>query len=376
MNCGSAQNVGILAIDIYFPLRYVAQSDMEVFDNCVGKYTKGLGQINMAFCDDREDITSIFLSVVQSLLEKYNISTSSIGRLEIGTETLIDKSKSVKTSLMNLFQGNSDMEGVTNVNACYGGTAALFNSIAWIQSRDWDGRYALVVCGDIAVYEPGPARPTGGCAAVALLLGPNAPLVFEPSVRATHSFDVYDFYKPLHSEYAMVDGKLSQRAYLTSVDKCYVGYKRKTSAISDQKTLLNITHFDYWAFHSPYNKLVQKGFGRLLLNDFLDGSTTDSDIIESLAAFKSLSPDESLESTVLEAALKELISSRFPTLVEPCCTINRQLGNSYTASVFVSLLSVVLERGPDLVGKRIGMFSFGSGAIASMYRCVLVLNTH
>jgi hydroxymethylglutaryl-CoA synthase len=89
------------------------------------------------------------------LFEKYSISPSDIGRLEVGTETLTDKSKSVKTSLMQLFGQNTDLEGVTSVNACYGGTAALFNSISWLESSDWDGRYALVVCGDIAVYEAG-----------------------------------------------------------------------------------------------------------------------------------------------------------------------------------------------------------------------------
>jgi len=42
-----------------------------------------------------------------------------------------------------------------------------------------EGRYALVVCGDIAVYATGAARPTGGAGAVAILCGPDAPLVLE-----------------------------------------------------------------------------------------------------------------------------------------------------------------------------------------------------
>ncbi|CAM9964888.1 unnamed protein product [Ectocarpus sp. 4 AP-2014] len=111
-----------------------------------------------------------------------------------------------------LGESNTDVEGVTSYNACYGGSAALFNSVAWVESRraEWDGRYALVVCGDIAVYEAGPARPTGGCGAVAMLVGPDAPLVLEPGLRSTHSRDAYDFYKPKHSEYAEVDGRLSQ----------------------------------------------------------------------------------------------------------------------------------------------------------------------
>jgi hydroxymethylglutaryl-CoA synthase len=41
------------------------------------------------------------------------------------------------------------------------------------------GRFALVVAGDIAVYAKGNARPTGGAGAVAMLVGPNAPLVID-----------------------------------------------------------------------------------------------------------------------------------------------------------------------------------------------------
>ena len=144
-----------------------------------GKYTIGLGQQQMAFADSREDVGSLLLTACARLLENYKIDPKSVGRLEVGTETLIDKSKSIKTSLLRLFEGNANMEGVTSVNACYGGTAALFNSVAWVESSAWDGRYAIVVCGDIAVYEKGPARPSGGCGAVALLIGPDASLVLE-----------------------------------------------------------------------------------------------------------------------------------------------------------------------------------------------------
>lgn len=66
---------------------------------------------------------------------------SDIGRLEVGTESLVDKSKSIKSMLMRLFKNsnNNNVEGVDSTNACYGGTAALFNSIAWLESSAWDG---------------------------------------------------------------------------------------------------------------------------------------------------------------------------------------------------------------------------------------------
>ena len=41
------------------------------------------------------------------------------------------------------------------------------------------GRLAIVVAADIAVYAAGSARSTGGAGAVAMLVGPNAPLVME-----------------------------------------------------------------------------------------------------------------------------------------------------------------------------------------------------
>lgn len=78
----------------------------------LGKYTIGLGQSRMALLDDREDINSICLTVVASLLEKYGIKPSEVGRLEVGTETIVDKSKSVKSVLMSLFGDNTSVEGV------------------------------------------------------------------------------------------------------------------------------------------------------------------------------------------------------------------------------------------------------------------------
>jgi len=41
------------------------------------------------------------------------------------------------------------------------------------------GRLAIVVAADVATYARGGARPTGGAGAVAMLLGPNAPLVLD-----------------------------------------------------------------------------------------------------------------------------------------------------------------------------------------------------
>ena len=148
----------------------------------------------------------------------------SVGRLEVGTESLVDKSKSTKTVLMDLFEGNTDIEGATIVNACYGGTAALLNAFAWVESDGWDGRYAIVVAADIAAYARGPARPTCGVGSVAILIGRDAPLSFNPKERATHATNAWDFYKPDHTvEYPTVDGMCT--ALIGSESSLFPTYK-------------------------------------------------------------------------------------------------------------------------------------------------------
>lgn len=68
-------NVGILAIELAIPSRYVKQDDLEKHDGVSrGKYTIGLGQERMAFCSDREDVVSLCLTAVSSLMNRTQTS--------------------------------------------------------------------------------------------------------------------------------------------------------------------------------------------------------------------------------------------------------------------------------------------------------------
>ena len=65
------KNVGILAIEAYTPSTYISQSDLEEYSGVSkGKYTLGLGQEGLGICGDAEDVNSLALTVVHSLLEK------------------------------------------------------------------------------------------------------------------------------------------------------------------------------------------------------------------------------------------------------------------------------------------------------------------
>lgn len=75
---------------------------------------------------------------------------------------------------------------------------------------------------------------------------------------------VYDFYKPdLSSEYPTVDGKISIECYLSALDRCYQRHCTKEGNPS-----VSLDDFDFFCFHAPYCKLVQKSFARLHINDF------------------------------------------------------------------------------------------------------------
>ena len=328
------------------------------------------------------DIYSFALTALSNLLSKYQIDTNSIGRLEVGTETILDKSKSVKSVLMQLFGDNTSIEGVDTVNACYGGTNAVFNSINWVESSAWDGRDAIVVAGDIALYAKGNARPTGGAGAVAMLIGPNAPIVVEPGLRGSYMQHAYDFYKPdLTSEYPIVDGQFSIRCYTEAVDACYKAYNKREATLKalanghatngnhdeDAETKTPLDRFDYMTFHAPTCKLVSKSFARMLYNDYL-ANPSASVFAEVPAELREMEYEKSLTDKLVEKTFMGLTKKRFVERVQPSIEVPTMCGNMYCASVYgglVSLLSTVDSA--NLQGKRIGVFSYGSGLASSLF---------
>ncbi|EIW58587.1 hydroxymethylglutaryl-CoA synthase [Trametes versicolor FP-101664 SS1] len=371
------KDVGILAMEMYFPRRCISEEELEEFDNVPkGKYTIGLGQKFMACCDDREDINSFALTAVINLIEKYDIDPKSIGRIDVGTETIIDKSKSTKTHLMDFFAdaGNTDIEGVDSKNACYGSTAALFNAVNWVESSSWDGRNAIVVGGDIAIYAEGSGRPTGGAGAFAMLIGPNAPLAVEP-IHGSHMVNTYDFYKPkLDSEYPEVDGPLSISAYISAIDASYAAFRAKHAKAKKLSghaagPAFSLADVDFPLFHSPYGKMVQKAHARLVYNDFLANPDAPryANVPEPQALlaqpYKASLTDKALEKTFMGLAKAD-----FEGTVEKGMKLARRCGNMYTASLYGGLASLLASVEPaELRGKRISMFAYGSGLASSFF---------
>ena len=365
--------MGIIDIQIYFPKYYISQYELEEYDKVPhGKYTIGLGQTNMSFVDDNEDINSMCLTVLDKLIKKNNISLNQISRIEVGTETLIDKSKSVKTHLMDLFKdsSNKDIEGITVINACYGGISALLNTFNWLYSKYYDKKYAIVICGDIASYAKGPARPTGGAGTMAILLGLGGSLLLE-KIRASYMKNVYDFYKPNpSSEYPTVDGHHSLDCYLEALYNCLYNYVNKKGIINYKE--------DFFGFHCPYSKLVEKAFYQLKCfqiyfiynNNIADSYNYNKNISQEL--IKDIREKEGKFwklSKNVQDNIKNLFQNDFKLLVEPGLFLCKELGNLYTGSIFGFLLSLIIylsAKMQSLVGSRIFLFSYGSGLASSL----------
>lgn len=265
---------------------------------------------------------------------------------------------------MELFKssGNHDVEGVTTYNACYGGTNALFNTLNWMESNAWDGRFGVVIAADLAVYESGPARATGGAGAVAMLIGPNAPLVIETNIRSSFMDNQYDFYKPdPNSEYPTVDGVLSQNTYINALVNTYASIKKKT--LKAKLPSISLADSDYFCFHTPYAKLIQKSFARLFWEDIKEGKLIPSEKLR--AKIEETKGD--LKDKELNALLSKESKNLWDEKTDASLNLSRNCGNSYTGSLYFCLMSLICDQEIDLSGKRIVMFSYGSGCAATMF---------
>jgi len=238
--------------------------------------------------------------------------------------------------------------------------------------------------GDIAVYSKGNARPTGGAGACALLIGPNAPVVFESGCRATHMAHAYDFYKPnLNSLYPIVDGQLSVKCFTSALDTCYAQYCMKsqmnheshsqhphTHATTLTSREVNLSTFAAVLFHTPYVKLAQKSLARLYFNDLIRACPYISAALAE--KYKNFDIRTSMNDKDLERELVEQSKELYEQKTLPGLYFSQNMGNMYTPSLYYSLFSFLISQPNEeqLYGRRILLFSYGSGLASSMYSVV------
>ncbi|MDC0525426.1 KR domain-containing protein [bacterium] len=333
VTCTSACNAGLHALEVYVPRHCVSAADLERAHHVEDKYTVGLMMRECSACDEDEDIVSMGLTVLRRLIERHGVRHSDVGMLQVSSESLLDRSKSIKSHLMALFEphGCTNIEGVDNYHACYGGTAALFACTNWVESLAWDGRWAVVVSTDVS-DAPKQYLFMNGAAAVAMLVGADAPLALEGK-RVSHIVHEWDFYKPVGWPVMgpILDGPGSIQVYF----KCLAACQRELQVKEGE---LFVEAHDFLVFHLGSGpKFVFHAFGHAI------DAAYGEDVIG-----------------------KCEIDRRFKRLVEPSLQLASRIGPMHSAAAYVNLTSLLLHATPA-IGSRIGVFSYGSGAASSMY---------
>jgi hydroxymethylglutaryl-CoA synthase len=85
---------------------------------------------------------------------------------------------------------------------------------------------------------------------------------------------------------------------------------------------------------------------------------------------------QSLSDKVVEKTFMALTKKRFNERVQPSIEVPTMCGNMYTASVYGGLASLLSNVDSSaLQGKRIGIFSYGSGLASSLFSLKVVGST-
>ena len=302
------------------------------------KFHLGLGQDEFSFPAPDEDVVTMAAAAAAPIIARSG--TEGIRTLLFATESGTDQSKAAGMAVHSLLDLPSQMRVVEVKEACYSATAALQAAVGIITRSP--GQRVLVIASDVARYElDTPGEPTQGAGAVAMLVSANPKLLEIEPVSGLNSADVDDFWRPNDSTTAIVDGALSVTAYLDALTGAWTDLAAQGGPA--------MAEIDRVLYHQPFTKMAKKAQVHLA---GLTGEDLDTEIVAG-------TPGDSASTRPRDTGLAT------STLY------NRRLGNSYTASLYAGLCSL-LDHDADLAGKRIGLFSYGSGSVGEFFTARVV----
>jgi len=334
-------DVGVSDIAIYIPQFYLPHDELaEARGVPPEKFREGLGNHKMAILPNWEDSVTMAANAAAQLLEKTGTNPQEIHQLVVSTESGVDHSKPVASFVQGLLKIGSRCRIYEIKHACYGGTAGLVTSIDWIARNHGTSKKALVIMTDTARYGFGsPGEPTQGAGAIALLMEKN-PRLFSLDTRANGIFskDVFDFWRPTGHRVPIVEGKYSVACYLEAMEEA-ISHFRSNVGIPRGRLL---EHLDYILYHMPFTGMARKAH-----RHFVDTEHVDLDA----------------------ETRQDLYTETFRAKVEPGLLGAREVGNIYTGSVYMGLASLLETERDRVEGKRVGVFSYGSGCGAEFFLC-------
>ena len=330
------QAVGIDALAFAGPAACVDLSDLACARGVEpAKFTHGLGQLRMSIASPCEDTVTMAVDAGAQAIAAFDIDPQDIGTLIVGTETGVDHSKPVAVYVHELLGLSERCRSFETKHACYGATAGLTASMDWIASGRARGRKALVIASDIANYGLGtPGEPTQGAGAVAMVVSEHPRLLsIQPASIGDYTRQVMDFWRPLYSKYALADGHYSIQCYLDALSSA------REDAVGPRRDLL--AELSACLYHVPFVKMAFKAHQREVEMEHGQAISKDS------------------------ATAWQQLGDSYARLCAPWLTLNAEVGNIYTGSLFLSLIDLLRQAGGRLGGQPISLFSYGSGCGAT-----------
>ncbi|AYM03061.1 hydroxymethylglutaryl-CoA synthase [Levilactobacillus yiduensis] len=316
--------VGIDKMGFYTPDQYLDMVDLaHARGEDPNKYLIGIGQSKQAVIPPTQDVVTMAANAASQILTP--TTKADINMVLFGTESGVDNSKATAVYLAHLLGLPANTRAIELKQACYGATAGLQLAADFV--RVHPTAKVLVIGADIARYGLRTAgEVTQGGGAVAMLITANPRILALDAISSYHTEDVMDFWRPTYRTEALVDGKYSTNVYLDFFKTVWSDYQAQTAR--------SIADFSAFVFHLPFTKMGRKGLRQILP----EAST----------------PQQAALTAAFEASQAD----------------NREVGNLYTGSLYLSFLSL-LRHGTLTGGERLGFFSYGSGAEGEFFSGVL-----
>ncbi|MFF5514368.1 hydroxymethylglutaryl-CoA synthase [Staphylococcus capitis] len=318
-------NIGIDKINFYVPKYYVDMAKLaEARQVDPNKFLIGIGQTEMAVSPVNQDIVSMGANAAKDIITDED--KKNIGMVIVATESAIDNAKAAAVQIHNLLGIQPFARCFEMKEACYAATPAIQLAKDYLAQRP--NEKVLVIASDTARYGINSGgEPTQGAGAVAMMISHEPSILTLNDDAVAYTEDVYDFWRPTGHKYPLVAGALSKDAYIKSFQESWNEYARRQG-----KTL---SDFESLCFHVPFTKM-----GKKALDSIIDNAN-------------------------------ETTQERLKSGYEDAVYYNRYVGNIYTGSLYLSLISLLETR--DLKGgQTIGLFSYGSGSVGEFFSATLV----
>lgn len=318
--------IGIDKLDFYIPNYYVSMEDLanarQVDPN---KFKIGIGQTNMAVNPVSQDIVTMGVNAAHDILTDED--KANIDMVIVATESGLDHSKAASVEIHDLLGIQPFARCIEMKEACYAATAAIQLAKDYLSNHQ--DKKVLVIASDIARYGLNSGgEPTQGAGAVAMLLTHNPRILTLNDDSVAHTKNVYDFWRPTSEKYPVVDGALSKDAYIESFNTVWNEYAKRTG--------FGLNDFESFCFHVPFTKMGEKAF-----------------------------------KTILDENVDETSKKHFMDAYQDSVNFNREIGNIYTGSLYLSLISLLVNHKFD-ADEKICLFSYGSGAVGEIFSASVV----